>query len=275
MAKKKEIIEQEGEVQEKKSFSKVEIQDSLADQISKNLNKQFKDQTNKMVYFLDEPEDSPTNIVDWISTGSTLLDLAISNMPGGGVPVGRITEISSLEGVGKSLMCAHILANAQKKGGLSVFIDTESATSPTFFNAIGVDLSKMLYLSMETIEDIFEAVENMVETVRKSSKDRLLTIVIDSLSGASTKVEMEADYNQAGYATQKAIILSKAMRKITNLIAKEKICLVLTNQLRAKMNAQPFADPWCVDPYTTKIKIRYSEDSEFYKLFHNKLKETG
>jgi RecA/RadA recombinase len=76
------------------------------------------------------------------------------------------------------------------------------------------------------------------------------------LAGASTKIEMDADYDKDGYATTKAILLSKAMRKITNLIAKEKICLVFTNQLRTKMNAMAFADPWCVNPYTTKIKIR-------------------
>ena len=75
-------------------------------------------------------------------------------------------------------------------------------------------------------------------------KDRLVTIVVDSVAAASTKKELEADYDKDGYATDKSIIISKAMRKITNMIGRQKITLVFTNQLRQKMNAMAFADPW-------------------------------
>lgn len=238
---KKKITESE-EVNSSDS-SKVSTRDELATLISKNLSKTFKDQA-QTVWYLDGPEDSPSDILDWISTGSSLLDLAISNRPYGGVPVGRITEITGLEGSGKSLVAAHLLAETQKKNGVAVFIDTEAAVSREFLTAIGVDLSKMMYVPLETIEDIFQAIENIINTVRNNEKSKLVTIVVDSLAGASTKVEMDADYEKDGWATTKAILLSKAMRKINNLIAKERVCLVFTNQLRQKMNAMAFADPW-------------------------------
>ena len=223
---------------------KSSVRDELSSIITKNLDKKFKDM-DQAVWFLDEPEDAPTNVSDWVSTGSKVLDLAISNMANGGTPVGRIIEITGLEGSGKSLLAAHAIAETQKKGGVGVFIDTETAVSPDFFKAIGVDIKNMLYIPAETTEYIFEAIENIIASVRGgTSKDRLVTIVVDSLAGASTKVEMDANYDKDGWATAKAIILSKAMRKITNLIGREKILLIFTNQLRQKLNAMAFADPW-------------------------------
>lgn len=207
--------------------------DELASLLADSINKKFKD--FKAVHFLDGQEDTPTDLTEWISTGSTLLDLAISNRPNGGLPVGRIVELQGMEASGKSLIMAHVLANTQKKGGLAVYIDTENALSEEFLRAIGVDVSSMLYLPLETIEDIFEAVENIIETIRKSSKDRLVTIVIDSVSAATTKVEQEADFEKDGWATTKAILMSKAMRKITNIIGKQRVLLLAASQLREKM----------------------------------------
>jgi recombination protein RecA len=172
-----------------------------------------------------------------------MLDVAISNRPYGGLPVGRITEITGLEQSGKSLLSAHLLAETQRKGGVAVLIDTETAVSREFLEAIGVDISKLLYVSVDTVEGIFEACETIIEQVRKGDKDRLVTIVVDSVAAASSKKEMEADYDKDGYATDKAIIISKAMRKITNMIGRQSIALVFTNQLRQKMNAM-FGDPW-------------------------------
>jgi recombination protein RecA len=161
----------------------------------------------------------------------------------GGFPVGRITEITGLEQSGKSLLAAHALANTQKKGGLAVFIDTENAVPPEFFTAIGIDLKKMLYIPLETMEDIFDTIETLVEKVRTSDKKKLVTIVVDSVAGASTKQEMETDFDKDGWATAKAIIISKGMRKLTNLIGRERICLIFTNQLRTNMGVT-FGDKW-------------------------------
>jgi len=219
------------------------VQADLAQQIADNLNKKYKDQ--KVAFFLDDDsEDAPTNITGWVSSGATMLDVAVSNRPFGGFPVGRITEITGLEQSGKSLLSAHVLAETQKQGGVAVLIDTETAVSREFFDAIGVDVSKLLYITADTVEDIFETIDTIIEQVRKGDKDKLVTIVVDSVAAASTKRELEADYDKDGYATDKAIIISKAMRKITNVIGRQKITLVFTNQLRQKMNAMAFSDPW-------------------------------
>ena len=154
------------------------VKEDLAGVLADSLNKKFKDY--KVAYFLDGTSPTPTDIKEFISTGSTMLDLAISNQPDGGIAVGRITEINGLESSGKSLVGAHILAETQKKGGVAVYIDTETSVSEDFLEVIGLDISKMLYLHLETIEDIFEAIEEIVTKVRESDKDRLVTILVDS-----------------------------------------------------------------------------------------------
>ena len=215
--------------------------DDLANTLASSLNKKFKD--FKVAYFLDGHDETPTDLTEWISTGSSMLDLAISNRPYGGIPVGRITEITGLEASGKSLLAGHMLANTQKKGGLAVYIDTENAMNEEFLRCIGVDVTNMLYIQLEAVEDIFEVVEDIIVKVRESQKDRLVSIVVDSVAAATTKVEQSADYDKDGWATSKAIVLSKAMRKITQLIGRQRVCLVFTNQLRQKLGVM-FGDPW-------------------------------
>ena len=232
--------------------------DELAGVLADTLNKQFKDM--KVAYFLDGTDTTPTDIKDFVSTGSTMLDLAISNKPNGGIAVGRITEINGLESSGKSLLGAHILAETQRKGGVAVYIDTETSVSTEFLGAIGVDVQSMLYLHLETVEDIFSAIEEIVAKVRESDKDRLVTILVDSLAAATTKVELEAEFDKDGWATSKAIILSKAMRKITQMIGRQKIVLVFTNQLRQKLGVM-FGDPWTTSggkalPFHASTRIR-------------------
>ena len=241
-----------------KEIRMASVHDVLADTLADSLNKKFKD--NKVAYFLDGTDQTPTDIKDFISTGSSMLDLAISNKPNGGIAVGRITEINGLESSGKSLLGAHILAETQKKGGVAVYIDTETSVSQEFMQVIGIDMNKMLYLHLETVEDIFEAIEEIVTKVRESDKDRLVTILVDSLAAATTKVEMEADFDKDGWATAKAIVISKAMRKITQMIGRQKVALVFTNQLRQKLGVM-FGDPWTTSggkaiPFHASTRIR-------------------
>lgn len=214
--------------------------DELATALADSLNKKFKD--FKAVHFLGA-EETPTDLTEWVSTGSTLLDIAISNRPDGGFPVGRIVELQGMEASGKSLIMAHALANTQKKGGLAVYIDTENALSEDFLRAIGVNVNDMLYIPLETIEDIFEAIESIIENIRKTSRNRLVTIVVDSVSAATTKVEQDADFDKDGWATSKAILMSKAMRKITNTIGKQRVLLLCASQLREKMGVM-FGDKY-------------------------------
>ena len=234
------------------------VKDELAQALAENLNKNFKN--NRVAYFLDGSDSTPTDIKEFISTGSSILDLAISNRPNGGIAVGRITEINGLESSGKSLIGTHILAETQKKGGLAVYIDTETSVSREWLETIGIDVQNLLYLHVETVEDIFECIENIVSKIRESDRDRLVTILVDSLAAASTKVEMEADYDKDGWATSKAIVISKAMRKITQMIGRERVALVFTNQLRQKLGVM-FGDPWTTSggkalPFHSSTRIR-------------------
>ena len=232
--------------------------DDLATVIQGELNKQFKHQ--KVAYFLEEG-GNPTDVTGWISTGSTMLDIAISNRPNGGVAVGKITELNGLEGSGKSLIGSHLLTSTQKQDGIAVYIDTESAVSQEFLRAIGVNTKNMLYVHLETVEEIFDTIETIVTKIRESNKDKLVTILVDSLAAASTKVEMDADFDKDGWATAKAIIISKAMRKITQMIARQKVALVFTNQLRQKLGVM-FGDPWTTSggkalPFHSSTRVRF------------------
>ena len=243
--------------------SKSDLSDELGGLIAETINKQFKAQNIKTAYFLEGDSDAPTIVKEWVGTGSTMLDLAISNRKYGGFPVGRVSEITGLEQSGKSLLAAHALLNTQKKGGLAVYIDTENAIATEYLSAIGLNLKDMLYIPLETVEDIFETVDVIIDKVRSSDKDRLVTTVVDSIAGASTKTEMAADFDKDGYATAKALIISKAMRKITNLIGRERICLIITNQLRQKLNAPAFSDPWTTPggkgiPFHASVRLRLS-----------------
>lgn len=236
--------EKETPVNAEKESVAIEIKrDKLADSIAKEVNAGFKD--FKAVHFLAGPDagGSAIDVKEWISTGDDILDIRISNRPHGGVPVGKIIEVNGLPSSGKSLVVAHLIAETQKKGGIGILFDTEFAASQQFLEAIGVDTTNMLHVQMEILEDIFENMEKMIMQIREKYPDKLVTICVDSVMGATTRIEMEQDYDKEGWATAKAIILSKAMRKLTALIAKQRITLVFTNQLRAKLNAM-FGDKY-------------------------------
>jgi len=214
-------------------------QNSLAEVIATNLNKASDE---KIAFFLDS-DASSTLLTDFISTGSSILDIAISNRPHGGIACGRITELQGLEQSGKSLVSAHMLASTQKRGGVAVLIDTETALNYDFFEAVGLDFRRMVYVNENKVEQIFTAIEKIIETVRKSDKDKLVCIVVDSLSAATTESEAESDHKKEGYAT-------------------DKIALVFTNQLRQKLNAMPFGDQYTTSGgkalgYHASTRIRF------------------
>jgi len=242
--------------------------DELVELLANELNKANKD-GGKIAYFLDEQEN-PAEISDWISTGSSMLDLAISNRPHGGLPVGKMVEFNGLEGTGKSLVSAHICAETQRKGGVAVVLDTENAAAPEFWKSLGVDLKNLLYVQVDTVEDIFEQMEKMIGIVRKSNKDRILTLIIDSVAAASTKAELESDHGKDGFATGKSIIISKAMRKITTMIGRQKVLTVFTNQLRQNLNAMAFGDKYVVSggkslAYHCSVRVRLNNTGKLKK----------
>src|SRR5258708_4575212 len=143
--KKKEVIEADDKIESTK-LSKLLINEFNKD-----------NKAGKIAWCLATDFDNPTEVKEFISTGSTLLDYICANRENGGVPVGKLTEISGEEASGKSLVAAHLIAECQRRGGLAVYIDTENAASPGFMQQVGVDLSKMVYLQPGTVEEVGEA----------------------------------------------------------------------------------------------------------------------
>lgn len=249
---------------QKKSGKHVEVdanvdRDDLALLLHEALNKNNKD-GSKASYFLDE-DDNPTEVVEWLSTGSTILDLAVSNRPHGGLPVGRMVELSGLEGTGKSLICAQLIAETQRRGGQAVFFDSEFSVDKNFWIALGVNIRNVNYVPFTKLEDFFNQFELCVGTFRKKCPDRLLTIFVDSIAQASVEAEMESEHGVRGFNTGKSQVISAAMRKCTGLIARQRILPVFTNQLRYNMNSGPHGDKWIVPggkalPFACTVRVR-------------------
>ena len=124
--------------------------DELAQTIADSLNKLFKD-GDRVAFFLDGGEETPTDFTEFVSTGATMLDVAISNRKNGGIAAGRITEITGLEGSGKSLLGAQLIANTQKRDGVGILIDTETAVNPDFYKAVGINMKKLVYVHLQTV----------------------------------------------------------------------------------------------------------------------------
>lgn len=217
--------------------TKQEQEELLADDILSALNKKFKNDYNNPITFLSDA----SMVTDWVSTGCDELDLAISNRPNGGIPYGCIIEIFGESGSSKSLLGVEIMANCQRQGGLPVLFDTENAVGMLeFFEAVGLDPKKTLYTDkLRCLEDVYDAIESIIAQNIEKNSQKPLVIVVDSIMGATTKAELEADYDKEGWATGKALINSKAMRKLPSLIAGRKIAIVLINQVRDNLGAMP------------------------------------
>lgn len=261
---------------------KDEEQQKMLQELCDTLNKLDKSGSGKVTIGLGS-EDSASNVTDWISSGCTMLDIAISNRPNGGFPVGRIVEIVGLEGTGKSLFAGHTIASVQKMGGFALYIDTEAAVNPEFWVSLGVNPDKGLAVKdADSVENIFETIENAITAHRKSEKNLPFLIVVDSVAGASTKTEMESGYDKDGFNTTKAIVVSKAMRKITNMIGKQKVLLMFTNQFRYNMNAVAFGEKYVVPggkaiAYHSSVRIKLDTIAKLKKgtdVIGNKCKAT-
>jgi recombination protein RecA len=206
-------------------------EDQLASTIKSSLNRSGSS-GQKTAYFLND-EDNPSNVQEWISTGSTVLDMLISNKEDGGLPVGKIVEFHGSPGSGKSLIASHVLAHTQRKDGIAVYIDTENAVDPQFLRTIGIKPDEgFVLVSEHRVEKVFEHLETIVKKIREKDSDRIVTVVIDSIAGMTTESEDTGDFDKEGFATDKAIVMSRAMRKITRLMGEEKVLLLFTNQIR-------------------------------------------
>jgi len=163
--------------------------------------------------------------VEAISTGCMSLDAAIGI---GGVPRGRIIEIFGPESSGKTTVCLHVIAEAQKNGGLAAFVDTEHALDINYAQRLGIDLNNLLLSQPEFGEQALEIVETLV---RSGTID---VIVVDSVAALTPRVEIEGDMGDAQMGSQ-ARLMSQAMRKLNAAIGKSKTTVIFTNQLRSKI----------------------------------------
>lgn len=170
--------------------------------------------------------------VEVISTGAFNLDIALGV---GGLPRSRVTEIYGPEASGKTTLCLHVIAEAQKKGGTSAFIDAEHALDPSRARAIGVNLDELLISQPDTGEQALEITETLI---RSGAID---VIVIDSVAALVPKAEIEGEMGDAMVGVQ-ARLMSQALRKLTGAINKSKTVVIFTNQLREKIGVM-FGNP--------------------------------
>jgi recombination protein RecA len=163
--------------------------------------------------------------VDTIPTGSLALDVALG---AGGVPRGRITEIYGPEMAGKSTVAMHIIAQAQKMGGLAAYIDVEHAMDPTFAETIGIKIDDLLISQPDTGEQAMEIAEALV---RSNAVD---IVVVDSVAALVPRAEIEGDMGDPQMGLQ-ARLMSQALRKLTGTVSKSRTALIFINQLREKI----------------------------------------
>ncbi len=170
--------------------------------------------------------------VECIPTGAINLDAAIGI---GGIPRGRVTEIYGPESSGKTTLCLHVVANAQKAGGVAAFIDAEHALDTEYAKKLGVDVENLLISQPDTGEQALEICEVLV---RSGAVD---VIIIDSVAALVPKSEIEGDMGDMQMGLQ-ARLMSQALRKLTGAIARSKTSVVFINQLREKIGVM-FGSP--------------------------------
>jgi len=163
--------------------------------------------------------------VEAISTGSLSLDAAIGI---GGVPRGRIIEIYGPESSGKTTVCLHVIAEAQKRGGIAAFVDTEHALDVQYAQRLGVDVNNLLLSQPEFGEQALDIVETLV---RSGAID---VVVVDSVAALTPRAEIEGEMGDAQMGSQ-ARLMSQAMRKLNAAIGKSNTCVIFTNQIRNKI----------------------------------------
>ena len=176
--------------------------------------------------------DAPKVDVDVIPTGSMGLDMALGV---GGIPRGRIIEIFGPESSGKTTLALHIVAEAQKKGGVCAFIDAEHAMDPVYAKNLGVNTNELLISQPDTGEQGLEICESLVRS------GKIAVVVIDSVAALTPKDEIEGDMGQQHVGKQ-ARLMSQALRKLTAIVSKSNTVVIFINQIRMQIGVM-FGNP--------------------------------
>lgn len=163
--------------------------------------------------------------IEAIPTGSMILDIALGV---GGIPKGRIIEIYGPESSGKTTVCLHVIAEAQKQGGVAAFIDAEHALDPVYAKKLGVDINNLLVSQPDFGEQALEIAEALV---RSGAVD---IIVVDSVAALVPKVEIDGEMGDSHVGLQ-ARLMSQALRKLAGIVSKSNCIVMFTNQLREKV----------------------------------------
>jgi recombination protein RecA len=172
-------------------------------------------------------DDNPTDVSEWIPTGSRWLDSIICKGKMAGIPVGKITEIAGLSASGKSYMAAQIAANAQKQGIDVIYFDSESALDSDFLANAGCNVENILYVQAQSVEFVLETIEELL-----GQNDNKMLFVWDSLALTPANADLEGDFNPLSTMAQKPRILSKGMSKLVQPIANKHSTLLVLNQLK-------------------------------------------
>jgi len=179
-------------------------------------------------------EENPTEVEQWIETGSKWLDGIIRRGNWGGIPVGKISEIAGLEATGKSYMAAQIASNAQKQGIDVIYFDSESAIDPSFLSNAGCNLENLLYVQATSVEFVLETVESLL-----ASNDGQMLFVWDSVALTPSISDIESDFNPLSTMAVKPRILSKGLSKLVQPIANKKATFLILNQLKTNITRSP------------------------------------
>jgi recombination protein RecA len=163
--------------------------------------------------------------MEFIPTGALPLDIVLGI---GGLPRGRVVEIYGPESSGKTSLCLHVVAEAQKAGGTAAYIDAEHAMDPDYARKLGIDIDNLLISQPDSGEQAMEIVDHLV---RSGALD---VIVIDSVAALVPRAEIEGEMGDSHMGLQ-ARLMSQALRKLAGTIAKSKTCVIFINQLRQKI----------------------------------------
>lgn len=207
-------------------ISKTTSQENALQQVIAQIEKQY---GQGSIMQMDEHQYAK---IEGVSTGALSLDLALGGM---GIPYGRITELFGPESSGKTTLALHIIANAQKEGGVAAFIDAEHALDTTWAKKLGVDVSSLLVSQPDTGEEALEIAEMLIRS------NSVRVIVVDSVAALTPKAEIEGDMGDSHMGLQ-ARLMSQAMRKLAAVINKSKTCLIFINQIRMKIGVM-FGNP--------------------------------
>jgi len=216
-----------------------ELGDDFSEELIAALNKEF---GTRIAYNLTSTS-SPVEIKHWISSGSKLLDYAMSNRRHGGAPGGRIIEIFGPPSTGKSHIAFQMARDVQRRGGLVVYIDTENAVSIEKLAQMGIDVAKrFVYCDTHCTEEVFAIIESTILKAKQVVHKNVPVLAVwDSVAATSPKAELNGAYDENTVGLQ-ARTISKGMRKITGIIGQSNATLVCLNQTRMKIGIM-FGDP--------------------------------